>query len=360
MNSVKERLKRFHLALLFALIVCLIMFGSSIVIFFFGFMLYKMGFNVVDYNHRISLLVFALISLVIGTFFAFLFSNKALKPLLEIMKATDLIAEGDYSARLDLKGPNELKQLSDSFNNMAEELGSVELLRTDFVNNFSHEFKTPIVSIRGFARILKRPDLTLEVRSEYLDIIISESERLAELADQVLSLSKLENQVIITDKNEYNVSEQIRLIIAMMHSKWSERNIEIDFDRGEMMLYANEELMKQVFINLLDNAVKFSPDDSSVKVIIQEKVHSLVFLIRDQGKGIDKETASHIFEKFYQGDTSHAVSGNGLGMTIAKRIVTLHGGTIRVSSSIGKGTTIEVELPIASLEASKAVTNSTP
>ena len=129
---------------------------------------------------------------------------------------------------------------------------------------------------------------------------------------------------------------------------------------GEMMFYANEELMKQVFINLLDNAVKFSPDDSSVKVIIQEKVHSLVFLIRDQGKGIDKETASHIFEKFYQGDTSHAVRGNGLGMTIAKRIVTLHGGTIRVSSSIGKGTTIEVELPIVSLETSKAVTNSTP
>lgn len=345
MDSVKRKLKKVQLALLFALIVCMIMLGSSVVIFLFGFMLLKMGFNVIDYNHRVSLLIFAIISLVIGTVFAFLFSEKPLKPLLAIMKATDRIAEGDYSTRLHLKGPHELKQLSDSFNHMAEELGSVELLRTDFVNNFSHEFKTPIVSIRGFARILKRKDLTEEMRTEYLDTIISESERLAELADQVLSLSKLENQSIITDKKAYNVSEQIRLVIAMMYSKWSDRNIEIDFDRGELLLTANEELMKQVFINILDNAVKFSPEGSTIKVHIVEKVSSLIIVIRDQGPGMTPDTASHIFDKFYQGDTSHAGSGNGLGMTIAGRIVALHGGTIRIDSVVGKGSTFEVELP---------------
>ena len=228
---------------------------------------------------------------------------------------------------------------------MAEELASVELLRTDFVNNFSHEFKTPIVSIRGFARILKRKDLTEEMRSEYLDTIIQESERLADLADQVLSLSKLENQAIITDKKAYNVSEQIRLIIAMMYSKWSERIIDIDFERGELLLHANEELMKQVFINLLDNAVKFSPDGSVIKVHIIEKVSSLIFVIRDQGPGMDEDTASRIFDKFYQGDTSHGASGNGLGMTIAHRIVALHGGSIRVETAPGKGTSFYVELP---------------
>lgn len=345
MDKLKRKLKKVQLALLFALIVCLIMLGSSVMIFLFGFMLMKMGFNVVDYTHRTSLLVFAIISLIIGTVFAFIFSEKPLKPLLEIMKATDRIAEGDYDARIHLKGPHELKQLSDSFNHMAEELGSVELLRTDFVNNFSHEFKTPIVSIRGFARILKRNDLTEEIRSEYLDTIISESERLAELADQVLSLSKLENQSILTDKKTYNVSEQIRLVIAMMYSKWSEREIEIDFDRGELLFTANEELMKQVFINLLDNAVKFSPDGSLIKVRILEKVSSLIFIIKDQGMGMSEDSTSRIFDKFYQGDTSHAVSGNGLGMTIAGRIVALHGGTIRIDTAPGKGTTFEIEVP---------------
>lgn len=345
MDSIKRKLKRVQLALLFAFIVCLIMTVTSVVIFIFGFILMKLGFNVVDYNHRISLLVFAIISLVIGTVFAFLFSEKPLKPLLEIMNATDRIAEGDYSARINLKGPFELKQLSDSFNHMAEELGSVELLRTDFINNFSHEFKTPIVSIRGFAKILKRDDLTDEMRSEYLDTIISESERLAELADQVLSLSKLENQSIITDKKTYNVSEQIRLVIAMMYSKWSDREITIDFERGELLLTANEELMKQVFINLLDNAVKFSPDGSVIKVHIIEKISSFIFVIRDQGPGMDEDIASRIFDKFYQGDTSHGASGNGLGMTIAHRIIALHGGSIRVETAPGKGTSFYVELP---------------
>lgn len=345
MDSIKRKLKRVQLALLFAFIVCLIMTVTSVVIFIFGFILMKLGFNVVDYNHRISLLVFAIISLVIGTVFAFLFSEKPLKPLLEIMNATDRIAEGDYSARINLKGPFELKQLSDSFNHMAEELGSVELLRTDFVNNFSHEFKTPIVSIRGFAKILKRDDLTDEMRSEYLDTIISESERLAELADQVLSLSKLENQSIITDKKTYNVSEQIRLVIAMMYSKWSDREITIDFERGELLLTANEELMKQVFINILDNAVKFSPDGSMIKVRIIEKVSSLIFIIKDHGPGMSEETSARIFDKFYQGDLSHAGSGNGLGMTIAGRIVDLHGGSIRIHSVPGKGSSFEIELP---------------
>ncbi len=345
MDNLREKLKKIKLALLFALIVCLIMLGSSVVIFLFGFMLVRMGYDVVGYNHRLSLLVFAIISLVIGTFFAFIFSDKPLKPLLEIMKATDRIAEGDYSARIQLKGPHELKQLSDSFNHMAEELGSVELLRTDFVNNFSHEFKTPIVSIRGFARILKRNDLTEETRREYLDTIISESERLAELADQVLSLSKLENQSILTDKRTYNVSEQIRLVIAMIYSKWSDRDIEIDFDRGEILFTANEELMKQVFINLLDNAVKFSPDGSIIKVLIMEKVNSLIFVIKDQGSGMSEENVSRIFDKFYQGDSSHAGSGNGLGMTIVGKIIALHGGTIRIDTAPGKGTTFEIEVP---------------
>jgi len=347
MDSLLRRLRKFQLALLFAAIVCLIMLGSSFVLFFLGYLLTKMGVNVVEHTHGAPLLAFAIISLLIGTVFAFLFSQKPLKPLSEIMKATDRIAEGDYSARLHLKGPKELKQLSQRFNHMAKELASVELLRTDFVNNFSHEFKTPIVSIKGFAKILQREDLSKEQRDAYLKIIINESHRLADLSDQVLALSKLENQVLITDKKTYNVTEQLRLVIAMIYGKWSNRDLTISFHRGEVLLYAQEELMKQLFINLLDNAVKFSPAGSTIKVLIQEKVTSWVFVIKDQGFGMNEETAAHAFDKFYQGDSSHGIPGNGLGLSLVKKIVFLHDGSISMDTKEGKGTTFYVELPKA-------------
>lgn len=159
-----------------------------------------------------------------------------LKSFLTVCKAADKIAEGDYSVRIHLDNSEAFARLSDSFNHMARELGSVEMLRSDFVNNFSHEFKTPIVSIRGFAKMLKRDDLTPEKQSEYLDIIISESERLAALSTSVLTLTKIERQTILTNKKEFNVSEQLRLVIAMLSDKWQKKQIVFDFDCGEIFL----------------------------------------------------------------------------------------------------------------------------
>ena len=162
-------------------------------------------------------------SIGVGTTLAFLFSKLPLKPIRTVCEAADKIADGDYNVRINLKGPAEFIQLAESFNHMAEELGSVEMLRSDFVNNFSHEFKTPIVSVRGFAKMLKRDDLTDEERNEYLDTIITESERLAELSTNILNLTKIEQQTILTDKKQFNVSEQIRLVIAMLSGKWQEK-----------------------------------------------------------------------------------------------------------------------------------------
>lgn len=293
---------------------------------------------------KTALYSFSLVSIIIGTVISMAFSDYPLAPLREIIAATDRLAEGDFDARINLKGPEELQNLNASFNHMAKELGSLEMLRMDFVNNFSHEFKTPIVSIRGFAKILKYDDLSKEERNEYLDIIINESERLAELSTNILNLSKIENQTIVTDKTLYNGSEQIRRIIALLQNRWMEKNIEIHFDCDEIDFYGNVELLNQVWTNLIDNAIKFSPEDSSIHIDIIKESNHIVVTVINRGKGMSEETITHIFDKFYQGDTSHSTKGNGIGLTLVKKIIELHEGSIIVTSH-DEGTTFEVIIP---------------
>lgn len=216
---------------------------------------------------------------------------------------------------------------------MAREIGSVEMLRSDFVNNFSHEFKTPIVSVRGFAKALKWDNLSEEERDEYLDIIISESERLADLSTNVLYLSKIEQQAILTDKHRFNLSEQMRLVIALLDKKLSGKDIQIYFDCGEFSLVSNEEMLRQVWINLIDNAIKFSPAHGVIEIQITQVNGKTSVSVSNQGEKIPPETAAHIFEKFYQGDASHTTKGNGLGLAIVKRIIQLHGGMVSLKQS---------------------------
>jgi integral membrane sensor signal transduction histidine kinase len=345
MEKIKKKLKRIQLSLMFAAIVFLIFLVTMSIVFIGIFVINRLGLPILEENNKIPLFALALFSLVIGTISAFLFSRKPLQPIRTLGEAADRIADGDYSVRIQLKGPDELVQLSGSFNHMAEELGSVEMLRTDFVNNFSHEFKTPIVSIRGFAKMLKRDDLTAEERSEYLDIIISESERLTELATNVLNLTKLEQQTILTNLKNFNVSEQIRLVIAMLESKWREKQISFDFDCDEIYIRGNEELLQQVWINLLDNAIKFSPDKAVVGIQITRSTGCTVFTISNPGEQMTAEAAKHIFDKFYQADKAHNTQGNGLGLAIVKRIVELHNGSVSVGTSAKGIICFEIKLP---------------
>nr|MBP7401065.1 HAMP domain-containing histidine kinase [Clostridia bacterium] len=227
-----------------------------------------------------------------------------------------------------------MNKFINSFNHMASELGSVEMLRNDFINNLSHEFKTPIVSVSGFARMLRRDDLTPEERDEYLDIIIQESDRLAELSTNILNLSKIENQHILTDKQEVNVSEQIRLAVALLEKKWSKKNIDIQFDSEEVHVSGNAEMLKQVWINLIDNAVKFSPEYGTVKIDARQSPDRIEVSVANEGE-MSEEAAKHVFDKFYQGDPSHTEQGNGLGLTIAQKITELHRGTLRAERTTG-------------------------
>ena len=268
-----------------------------------------------------------------------------LKPMNDMIDAMGKVSQGDFSVRVEEDADGEMGELIHSFNDMAQELGSIEMFRKDFINNFSHEFKTPIVSIRGFAKQLERDDLTPEQRREYTEIIVSESERLANMSSNILLLTKLENQQIVTDKVEYALDEQIRSAILLLEKQWCAKEIELNLNLDEVKYVGNEEMMSHIWVNLLNNAIKFSKQGGVLDVSCARRENACVVVIRDHGEGMSEETQKRIFEKFYQGDSAHATEGNGLGLSLVKRIVDLCAGTVQVKSQLGQGTAFTVTLP---------------
>jgi signal transduction histidine kinase len=294
-----------------------------------------------------SPIIILLVSGSIGTSISVVASEKFLKPINELIQATKIVSTGDFSVRLEeLAEESELAELTRNFNDMVKELGSIELFRNDFINNFSHEFKTPIVSIRGFAKQLQNEDLPIEKRKEYTHIIITESERLSKMTKNVLLLSKFENQQFITDQVEYDVDEQIRHSIILLEKKWSIKNININLNLHAIKIYSNQEMLSHLWINLIDNAIKYTNEDGNIEMILYQTNNDIVFKISDDGNGMDEQMIKRIFDKFYQVDSSHAAQGYGLGLSIAKRIVELSRGSISVESRIGEGTTFTVRFPI--------------
>ena len=270
-----------------------------------------------------------------------------LRPMNDLVHAMHAVSQGDFSVRVDAEDvPGDMGELANSFNDMATELGGLEMFRKDFINNFSHEFKTPIVSIRGFAKQLERDDLTEQQRREYLEIIVSESDRLANMASNVLLLSKLENQTIVTDRADYALDEQLRRCVLLLENQWTEKNLEPDVELEEVTYRGNEEMMNHVWVNLLSNAIKFSPEGAPLGVRLAQRGNEAVCSVRDAGPGMDEATRRRVFEKFYQGDSAHATEGNGLGLSLVKRIVDLCGGSVEVLSAPGQGTEFTVRLPL--------------
>lgn len=288
----------------------------------------------------------AVLSAFVGTGLAILVSRIPLKPIRDLIEAINQLAEGNFHVRIHLDLTEEFVRLSDSFNQMAQELENTELLRSDFINNFSHEFKTPIVSLRGFAKLLKSRELTQKERDEYLDIIIHESNRLSQLSSNVLNLSKIENLSILSDMASFNLSEEIRQSVLLLESKWQKKDLALIIDMDELEYYGNKSLLNQVWINLIDNAVKFSTYKGKIRLKLHQKADQVVFQIMDNGCGMSTDTKNRIFERFYQGDASHTTEGNGLGLTVVKKIVELHGGLILVYSEEGFGSAFTVRLPV--------------
>lgn len=297
-------------------------------------------------THHAELPVIALgsTSILIGTFVAVIISHVPLRPINTLINGMNRLASGDYKARIHIGGLNINRELSKSFNTLALELQNTEMLRSDFVNNFSHEFKTPIVSIRGFAKLLAKGNLTIDQQKDYINIIVDESTRLSDLATNVLNLTKVENQSILTEITQYNLSEQVRNCILLLEKKWSNKNLTIKADFGECTIDANEELLKQVWINLIDNSIKFSPEGGQIGFSIKETHDYILVSISNNGPEIREEDIKRIYDKFWQGDKSHSIEGTGIGLSIARRITELHKGSITVMSC-QKETIFTVNLP---------------
>ena len=290
----------------------------------------------------------AISSVVMGTIISIISSKMILSPLNMITSKLKSLTRGNFGTRVDFdqivsRVPSFL-ELSTVFNKLSEELQNTELLRTDFINNFSHEFKTPIVSIAGFAKLLRKGNLTEEQREQYLAAIEEESMRLSYMATNVLNLTKVENQSILTDVSTFNASEQIRACILILEQKWVKKDLEFQLEFDEYDVSANEELLKQVWINLLDNAIKFSQDKGTIKVCGVKTSTLVSYSFTNYGCELSKEAQEKIFNKFYQSDVSHSTEGNGIGLAVVKKIVDLHRGTVDVCSE-DNHVTFTVSLP---------------
>lgn len=353
MKKAKRERRRFGMLVMFALVVFIALWVHMAIAAGTIYVLSHLG--VISISSQTAsdvkylLFTVALISIPIGVLVAFLFSKVPLRPIRDLIDSMDRLASGDFSTRVQagklMRHYPAFVGVAESFNTMAEHLESTEMLRSDFINNFSHEFKTPIVSIAGFAKLLRWGNLSQEQQQEYLAIIEEESLRLSYMATNVLNLTKVENQTILTDVADYNLSEQIRACILLLENKWSKK--ELDFSlrlEEEHRIRANEELLKQVWINLIDNAVKFSPTGGLVEVGIEETADGYRISVQNSGSHITPEQQKKIWNKFYQADESHAAEGNGVGLAIVKRIVELHSGSVGVSSG-HDSTVFTVNLP---------------
>lgn len=348
----QERKRRWSLMLLISLMVFLILVAAILLAVAGVVVLLRLGVitELTENTADISDMLFAtsVISLIIGVFLTTLLGNAFMRPINNLINQMNRLASGDYSARLTfgrwIRSHPTFREVEDSVNTMAQELENTELLRSDFINNFSHEFKTPIVSIAGFAKLLNRGNLTPEQQKEYLQVIEEESLRLSYMATNVLNLTKVENQTILTEVSEFNLSEQIRDCVLLLESKWSSKDLELELEFGEHSIRANEELLKQVWINLLDNAVKFTPDGHTVRVEIRDREDALEVAVINTGTSLTEEQQKKIWRKFYQAEESHAALGNGVGLAIVKRITELHGGRASVFSE-NEVTAFTIELP---------------
>lgn len=286
------------------------------------------------------------VSILIGIMLALFVGKIIIKPIENMSNAFGELSKGNFDIRVpDNQKISEINEMAKCFNSMAYDLSHIETLRNDFVVNVSHEFKTPISSIEGYATLLQDCDLPDEKRSRYIEKILDNSQRLSNLLTNVLALSKLENQETIFNKNKYRLDEQLRRAVLLLENKWSEKNIEFDIDLPKYMYYGNEPLLDQVWYNLIDNAIKYSPYGGNIAISLSFDDSQVLVSISDNGCGMSDEVQKHMFEKFYQGDSSRKSEGNGLGLALVNRIVNLCSGEIFVQSKRGFGTEFKIKFP---------------
>lgn len=331
---------RFRLVLLVAAELVISVLLAAILAWLLGIILPE--------NVKIPLVVEVLFfSLVIGSVFTALISKLFFDPIKKLGKAMEQVADGDFTVQLETKSSSkEIQELYSGFNLMTHELSTVEVLQSDFVSNVSHEFKTPINAIEGYTMLLQGYDNLGEDQRQYVEKILYNTKRLSDLVGNILLLSKIENQSIQTNRITYRLDEQIRQSVVALEPAWSQKDIEFDVELESIEYTGSEALMRHVWDNLISNAVKFSPCGEIVTISLKKADGYLLVAVKDRGKGISDEAKKHIFDKFYQEDSSHKQEGNGLGLALVKRILVIAGGEINAENLEEGGCCFTVKLKI--------------
>lgn len=315
--------------------------------FFVTFILIKTGAVTVNMSNGIAFFafVFACVAAILLCLW-YLRYKKRDEDAAKIREATDKISRGDYEISLG-KLVSDYKKIGEAIETVALTLRRAEEEKDDFINDFSHELKTPIVSIRGFAKLIAKGNISDEEAKEYLSFIVSESDRLVDLTASTLMLDRIQSNRLEIVEREFDLSELLRKSILTLQPEWEKKNIEIDADFGECTVKSNDELLSRVFINVLDNAIKYSRENGKVGVYVTESDKKISVTIADDGIGMDEETKRRMFDKYFRADKSRNTRGNGLGLATVKKIAELLELKIKVDSKTDKGTKFTIEIPSA-------------
>lgn len=293
------------------------------------------------------LIALLVISLLIGSVVTSFLSRLFFDPIKKLGNAMGQVADGDFSVRLEGRSSaREVQEVYSGFNLMASELASTEILQTDFVSNVSHEFKTPINAIEGYTTLLQDCENLNGDQQQYVDKILLNTKRLSTLVGNILLLSKIENQTIQTNQTKFRMDEQIRQSIVVLEPAWAEKDIEFDVEMDRVEYLGNEGLLHHVWDNLIGNAVKFDPPGGLVRIRLEKQRGQILFTVEDSGPGLSEEAQKHLFDKFYQADSSHKEEGNGLGLALVKRILAITGGTISAENRAQGGCKFTVILRV--------------
>ncbi len=344
---MQNKKPRSHLWLYFTLIIFITILVVFFVILLAWLILYRVGIiQFYPMATQFILVPLLIASLILGSSVALFVGRLIIRPIQHISEAFNSLAEGDFSVRVSTdERLTEIREMAERFNAMAYDLSQIETIQSDFVTSVSHEFKTPISAIEGYTTLLQDENLDPDKRRLYVDKIMSNSRRLSDLTSNILMLSRLENQDTLPEQEQYRLDEQIRKNILLLENQWSEKNIGFNLYLPDTMFFGNEALLDDVWSNILNNAVKHSPDEGVIQISLKSSDSAVTVSIKDHGDGMDEEVQQHIFEKFYQGDPNRADEGNGLGLALAKSIVELCGGRISVKSAPGEGAEFIVTLP---------------
>ena len=298
-------------------------------------------------NWNIPLLLeLVIVSVVVGGVMTAIISRAFFNPVKNLRQAMDKVANGDFTIQLDTdkSSSGEIKELYAGFNLMTNELKATEILQTDFISNVSHEFKTPINAIEGYSTLLQGCENLDDDQKEYVEKILFNTGRLSSLVSNILLLSKIENQSIQAKREVFSLDEQIRETIVALETAWAPKNIELDVELDSVKYNGNEIMMRHIWSNLISNAIKFTPENSTVSIRLQSRKDKFIFSVTDQGEGLSDEAQKHLFDKFYQADTSHKSEGNGLGLALVKQIIDIDGGDITAENVNGGGCRFTVTL----------------